>query len=74
MNDKTYVMKKLDFTEYEFDRLMKQPRIPHEAYGTEDQKFSYIIAPLKGMMSIIRMVQKFMISPIWKKWLLSIID
>ena len=33
VEDKEFVLKKLKFSEEEFDELMKMPPIPHKAYG-----------------------------------------
>ncbi|MFZ2153283.1 MAG: N-acetyl sugar amidotransferase [Microgenomates group bacterium] len=58
-SDKEYVLKKLDFSEDEFDRLMKQPEIPHEFYGTEsDNKMWYWLFTV-FMAPVIRIVKLF---------------
>lgn len=36
--DKEYVLKKLDFTEAEFDRMMQEPPHSHDEYGTENDR------------------------------------
>jgi len=52
--DKSYVLKKIGFTEKEFEKIMKMPMVPHETYGTEDQKYSLIISVLKKIMHFVR--------------------
>ena len=35
--DKTFVLKKLGFTEQDFDEYIAAPEIPHAVYGTEER-------------------------------------
>ena len=35
LQDFSYVAKKLDFSESEFERILSQPNVPHEFYGTD---------------------------------------
>lgn len=49
--DKTYVLKKLGFTEEEFDRLMQEAPVPHDAFDIEGPIFNYypILKPLRPL-------------------------
>jgi N-acetyl sugar amidotransferase len=49
--DKSYVLKKLGFTEAEFDRMMQEPPVPHNAFEIEGPIFNYypVLKPLRPL-------------------------
>ena len=54
-SDKTYVLKKLGFTEEEFDRIMQEPPVPHQAFEIEGPIFNYypILKPLRPLWHLV---------------------
>lgn len=50
-SDKGYVLKKLGFTEEEFDRIMSEAPVPHDAFDIEGPIFNYypILKPLRPL-------------------------
>ena len=51
--DKAYVAKKLGWSEAEFEAILDQPNVPHEAYGSDDidrQRYKALI----GRLSLVR--------------------
>jgi hypothetical protein len=40
--DREYVAKKLNFTEDEFEQVLKAPNIPHQFYGTDQKQREFI--------------------------------
>lgn len=58
LEDKSYVMKKLDFTEKEFDEIMAQKPIPHEFYGTEASQKKMFDLYERSMGLVVRVLAK----------------
>ncbi|HVG42251.1 MAG TPA: hypothetical protein VM888_11625, partial [Chitinophagaceae bacterium] len=58
--DKEFVLKKLGFTESEFDNIMKEPRKEHTDYATEKSIYEKypLMAPLKPMANLARRILK----------------
>jgi len=58
--DKEFVLKKLGFTEEEFERIMKEPRREHTDFATEKSIYEKypIIAPLKPMANLAKRLLK----------------
>ena len=61
--DKTYVLKKFGLHSEEFEKMMRAPIVPHEVYGTEDQKYSLLIYILTRVMRISNSIKKKLIKP-----------
>jgi hypothetical protein len=64
--DRSFVIKKFDLTEEEFDRIMQAPRVEHDFYGTEqtngwkEKLFKALMAiPVKLMSLSRRAIIKF---------------
>ena len=53
--DKTYVLKKLGFSEEEFDWIMQEPPVPHDAFEIEGPIFYYypILKPLRPLWHLV---------------------
>ena len=58
--DKEFVLKKLGFTEAEFDKIMKQPRKEHADFATEKSIYEKypLMAPLKPMANLAKRILK----------------
>lgn len=56
--DKEFVLKKLKFTEKEFDELMKMPPIPHKAYG-HTKSFFEQYPFLKFLRPLIKNIRRY---------------
>ena len=56
--DKTYVLKKFGLHSEEFEKMMRAPIVPHEVYGTEDQKYSLLIYIPTRVMRISNSIKK----------------
>jgi N-acetyl sugar amidotransferase len=54
--DKEYVLKKLGFTEAEFDRMMSEEPVPHDAFEVEGSLFHYypMLKPLRPLWLLIK--------------------
>ena len=54
--DKEYVLKKLGFTEGEFDRIMQEKPVPHSSFEVEGSLFHYypVLKPLRPLWTAIK--------------------
>jgi N-acetyl sugar amidotransferase len=59
-NDRIFVMKKLGFTETEFDNYLKSPAIPHEYYGSETNLLKSLVGVyqfIKAKTKLVRSIE-----------------
>lgn len=57
IDDKEYVLKKLDLSETEFENIMKNPPVPHEFYGTQERnkkRYMAILERTKGLRKLFK--------------------
>lgn len=56
--DKEYVAKKLGFTTYEFDNLLKLPNVEHSYYGTDQKQKDFYFSIMRTIKPITRLLKK----------------
>ena len=54
--DKEFVLKKLGFTEREWDALMRQPPTPHSAFASDDRLVRSLLAVNHGLKRVARVL------------------
>lgn len=57
--DKTYVAKKLGFTDAEFEEVLSLPNVPHEFYGTDHNQRERYFAIMRTIKPITSIIKKF---------------
>ena len=58
-DDKTFVAKKLGFTDKEFEEVLCRPNVPHEFYGTDKEQRQLYFRLMRSIKPVTRIIKKF---------------